>query len=213
MLGDTDSLVERMLDTVMVSVGDINDDNALVESRISILGLILNENVLRVVGVTIICITVVTLSKSNALLIKNGATVVNASMNSEDMIAALDKEAVGEPAVGNICPDMNVAISEDGTTLTNGTEGKTATDVCIMVVNCVEMSAVLKELVVEMSEMITELGVGLSALLEELALRMPAMLVFEELVVGMSACVDVSISEVEGIPVVRDASIIPPSLS
>ena len=206
MLGDTDSLVERMLDTDMVGVGDINDDDTLVESRISMLGLILNENVLRVVGVTIICITVVTLSKSNALLIKNGATVVNASMNSEDMIAALDKEAVGEPAVGNICPDMNVAISEDGTTLTNGTEGKTATDVCIMVVNCVEMSAVL---VVEMSEMITELGVGLSALLEELVLRMPAMLEESIFVVGMSACVDVSISEVEGIPV---ASIILPSL-
>ncbi len=74
-LGDTDTLVERMLDKVMVGVRDINDENdeknMLVESRISILGLILNENILLLVGVTIICITVVILSKSNALLIKN----------------------------------------------------------------------------------------------------------------------------------------------
>lgn len=74
-LGDTDTLVERMLDKVMVGVRDINDENdeknTLVESRISILGLILNENILLLVGVTIICITVVILSKSNALLIKN----------------------------------------------------------------------------------------------------------------------------------------------
>ncbi len=74
-LGDTDTLVERMLDKVMVGVRDINDENdeknTLVESRISILGLILNENILLLVGVTIICITVVILSKSNALLIRN----------------------------------------------------------------------------------------------------------------------------------------------
>ena len=141
---DKEILGERLADGVMLGrlekgVIDGEAEGILVESGSSILGLILNENALLIVGVTITCIKVEKLSKSITLLIMNCGTVVRASTKSTLVtIAAVDEDVITE-LVLCACPGKKVNASDEGTTLA---EGNTIGVLCA-VDGCKDIAAVL----------------------------------------------------------------------
>lgn len=124
----------------MLGIGVCEDEITLVELRTSMLGLILKENTLLLVGVTIICATVVILSKSMMLLIRNCGIEVKASKISELVMGTLVDElsAEAEVVVGAISlPDTSVAMSDDGITLIAGTDGNIEADTeALTIVDC-----------------------------------------------------------------------------
>ncbi len=122
-LGVADKLANRMLDEGIVAVGD---GNTLVESRMSILASMLNENVL--VGETTICIIEVMPSKSIKLLINSGPAVVSAINSGASETNFDDLETVKLAVDKSTLSEAIAVISDDGIGLISSAELRLVVD-------------------------------------------------------------------------------------